>query len=153
MFEGDPKLAHEEWPGRLADALGELSQRDVPDRAKVRARIPALQRAAQALPVPDAFTLIFPDLRASQFLERDGELVALVDIDSIVIGPRELDLIAAEYMLSRELVAPFVEGYTKFLPLPKLADVRELYRTLWFLVWVLGEDDYDKWMQHDIWFD
>ena len=153
VFEGDPKLAHEEWPGRLADALGELSQRDVPDRAKVRARIPALQRAAQALPVPDAFTLIFPDLRASQFLERDGELVALVDIDSIVIGPRELDLIAAEYMLSRELVAPFVEGYTKFLPLPKLADVRELYRTLWFLVWVLGEDDYDKWMQHDIWFD
>ena len=153
VFEGDPKLAHEEWPGRMADALGELAQRDIPDRAKVRARLPAMQRAAQALPVPEAFTLIFPDLRASQFLQRDGKLVALVDIDSIVIGPRELDLIAAEYMLPRELVTPFVEGYTKFLPLPKLAEVRELYRTLWFLVWVLGEDDYDKWMQHDIWFD
>lgn len=153
VFEGDPKLAHEEWPERLAAALGELARRDVPDRARVRARLPAMERAARALPVPEAFTLVFPDLRASQFLQQDGKLVALVDIDSIVIGPRELDLIAAEYMLTRALVGPFVEGYTKFLPLPQLAAVRELYRTLWFLVWVLGEDDYDKWMRRDAWFD
>jgi Ser/Thr protein kinase RdoA (MazF antagonist) len=152
-FEGDPKFAHEEWPARVAEALGDLSQRDMPDRAKVRARVPAMQRVARALPVPDAFTLIFPDLRASQFLQQDGKLVALVDIDSIVVGPRELDLVAAEYMLRPELVTPFVEGYTKFLPLPRLAEVRELYRTLWFLVWVLGEDDFERWMRHDAWFD
>ncbi|MGZ8274122.1 MAG: aminoglycoside phosphotransferase family protein [Burkholderiaceae bacterium] len=153
VFEGDQKLACGEWPSRLATALGELGQRDIPDGAKARAGLPAMQRAAQALPVPEAFTLVFPDLRASQFLQQDGKLVALVDIDSIVIGPRELDLIAAEYMLPRELVPPFVEGYTKFLPLPKLAGVRELYRSLWFLVWVLGENDYEKWMKHDAWFD
>lgn len=153
VFEGDPKLAHEEWPARLADALGDLAARDVPDRAKVRARLPAMQRTARDLPVPDGFTLVFPDLRPSQFLQQEGRLVALVDIDSIVIGPRELDLVAAEYMLTAPLVAPFVEGYTKFLPLPRLAEVRELYRTLWFLVWVLGENDHDRWMQHDAWFD
>ena len=118
---------------------------------------PALAQSAEAARTrTDALVVAFKKLPpgAGQVPEKTlAPLDTFVDIDSIVIGPRELDLIAAEYMLSRELVAPFVEGYTKFLPLPKLADVRELYRTLWFLVWVLGEDDYDKWMQHDIWFD
>ena len=153
VFEGDPKLAPAEWPQRVADVLGELAGRDGPARDKIRPRIEPLQRAARGLAQPDDFNLIFPDLRASQFLQQDGKLVALVDIDSIVIGPRELDLIAAEFMLRRELVEPFAAGYTKFLPLPRFGDVRELYRTLWFLVWILGEDDYDKWMRHDAWFD
>lgn len=149
-FEGHPRFNPREWPSRLADTLAVLAERDHADAAKVRATLSRFQAQARALPVPQHLTLVFPDLRPSQFLEHDGRLTALVDIESMVIGPRELDLVAIEYSLPPQHVGAFRRGYEKYLPLPPLADVRALYRYVYYLIDILAEPDFDRWMNHGI---
>jgi hypothetical protein len=88
-----------------------------------------------------------PDLRWDQFLENDGKLSALVDLDAFVFAPRELDFILLEYLLNQQQARVFAQQYQQSHSLPDLSVVRKPYRLLLFLMNVLGEEDIDTWMQ------
>jgi hypothetical protein len=149
VYEGHPRFPREEWPERLAGAMAELIKTSEGDDA-AREQLPEFQERARRLSPPEHLSLVFPDLRPSQFLQHHGELVALVDIESMVVGPRELDLVAVEYSLQPVHVGPFVAGYEKHLPMPNLSEVRGVYRFAYYLIQILGETDFERWMSHDI---
>ncbi len=68
---------------------------------------------------------IMPDISANQFVYRDGRIAGVVDLDSYVAGPRELELAVAELCLTRP--DDFRRGYEEILPLPRF----EPFRTYW----------------------
>lgn len=93
------------------------------------------------------FCLIMPDLRWDQFLAEGEHLLALTDLDAIVYGPKELDWVLLEYLLSPAQAEVFLQEYTQFLPVPDLTEVREVYRALLYMMNVLGETDFEAWMK------
>jgi len=95
----------------------------------------------------ESFVPIMPDLRWDQFLQQDGTLTALVDLDAIAYGPRELELVLLEFLLNEQHAAIFSEEYQKSHSLPDLSRVRKPYRLLLFMMNVLGEKNVDAWMQ------
>jgi len=95
----------------------------------------------------DHFVPIMPDLRWDQFLQQDGKLSALVDLDAIVYGPRELELVLLEFLLDQQQAMIFKEKYQQSHSLPDLTKVRKAYRLLLFMMNVLGEKNVDAWMQ------
>jgi Ser/Thr protein kinase RdoA (MazF antagonist) len=76
--------------------------------------------------VAASFAVIMPDVSASQFLYGDGDITAVVDIDSYVCGPVELELTVAEWCLSDH--EAFAEGYESVRRLPRFADFRAFHR-------------------------
>jgi len=96
---------------------------------------------------PHSFSPIMTDLRWDQFIFEADKITALVDLDAFVIGPRELELVLLEYLLTAHQAVLFKTAYEKFLPLPDLSNHRLSYRLLLFLMNVLGEIDLDKWMR------
>lgn len=130
---GSVRYAPAEFPARLTAALreaakfhpqGPLSDRLLDDACAAIAR----------LPVPDAWSLVLPDLFPPQFLHSEGQIVAFVDVDAYVIGPRELDLVVLEYFVDARSAALIASGYVEVAPLPELRDVRRAYR---LFLWVL----------------
>lgn len=95
----------------------------------------------------ETFVPIMPDLRWDQFLQQDGNLTALVDLDAIVYGPRELELVLLEFLLDEQQAMIFSEKYQQLHSLPDLSPVRKPYRLLLFMMNVLGEENVDAWMQ------
>ncbi len=92
------------------------------------------------------FVLLMPDLRWDQFLQQEGGLSALVDLDAFVLAPIELDFVLLDYILTGEELSQFIKTYRKILPVPDIQHVRPAYRLLLFLMQVLGEQDVEKWM-------
>lgn len=74
--------------------------------------------------------LIMPDISASQFVY-GANRPCIVDIDSYVVGPRELELAAIETCLTEP--AAFRAGYEQFSVLPRFRDFRSYFR-LWLMV-------------------
>lgn len=88
-----------------------------------------------------------PDLRWDQFLTKKERLFALTDLDAIVYGPREMEWVLLEYLLTPSQAEVFLKEYTQFLPVPDLTEVRDVYRTLLYMMNVLGSTDYEAWMK------
>jgi aminoglycoside phosphotransferase (APT) family kinase protein len=147
-YPAPPSFALNDWPHKLADSLETLSRRWFHNKPEVMEALPGFAAQAGRLPALTSAALILPDLRPSQFLAENDHLSALVDIESHVLGPRELDFVALEYTLSKDDVQSFKEGYTRHLPLPDLDAVRPLYRYLYWVMAALGWKDYRKWMDH-----
>ncbi|MGW0230367.1 phosphotransferase [Actinopolymorpha singaporensis] len=84
---------------------------------------------------PDVFSgnlaPIMPDISGNQFVYRDGTLAGVVDLDSYVVGPRELELAVVETCLTRP--EDFRRGYESVLPLPRFEEFRA-YCRFWMLV-------------------
>ncbi len=141
----DPKFSAEEWPKRFATALKRLAYRaqvDIPSVLLAQALEQAIQiKAAEFVP-------IMPDLRWDQLRRKDTGDLVLLDLDAILIGPREFDLILLEYLLTQEQLLYFREVYETELPWPQLNDVRLCYRLLLFLLNIFGETDLNAWLQH-----
>jgi len=95
----------------------------------------------------ESFVPIMPDLRWDQFLQQDRHVTALVDLDAIVYGPRELELVLLEFLLDEQQATIFIEEYQQIHSLPDLSPVRKPYRLLLFMMNVLGEKNVDAWMQ------
>jgi aminoglycoside phosphotransferase (APT) family kinase protein len=145
-YPSPPDFALKDWPLRLSGSLKALAHRWFSDQPEVLAALPGFVSQARRLPPPASAALVLPDLRPNQFLVSDGHLSALVDIESHVLGPRELDFIALEYMLTPQTLPAFMDGYTRHLPLPNMASVRPLYRYLYWLITALGMHSYAQWM-------
>jgi hypothetical protein len=129
------------WQERFKNCLTTLA-------AAARVTEPCLAEAlmqAEAM-TPDYAVPIMPDLRWDQFLQQDGRLSALVDLDAVVHAPRELELVLLEYLLTAQQATVFKQYYEKTHTLPDLSAVRIAYRLLLFLMNVLGSQDCKQWM-------
>lgn len=142
-----PLFTAEEWSLRLQTTLLQLAERQ-----NIRLADPILVEAlAQAARMtPKQFVPIMPDLRWDQFLSENGQISALVDVDAVVYGPRELEWVLLEYLLDAAQAKQFAQVYQQTQPLPDLTPVRMPYRLLLFLMNVLGEQDIKRWMQSPI---
>lgn len=133
-----------QWPNQLRDSLIVLAD-------KQKGTIPnkflndALVESKTC--IVEYFVPIMPDLRWDQFLQQNGELSALVDLDAVVYGPKELEFVLLELLLNEQQAIIFMDKYQQIHALPNLAKVRTSYRLLLFMMNVLGEKDVDAWMQ------
>jgi aminoglycoside phosphotransferase (APT) family kinase protein len=126
--------------------LFESYYRDQPDFARRHQAM--LRQARQAR--SERCSPVLVDLGAGQYLRSErGELCALVDTDAYAIGPRELDFILLEYGLSPALAKDFAKGYQEALPLPRLREVRPVYRYLYRMMEVEGAVPLREWMEQE----
>ena len=96
---------------------------------------------------PPYFSPIMPDLRWDQFLQQNNQLSALVDLDAVVFGPPEIELILLEYLLTEQQADNFKKVYQQHKMMPDLSQVRICYRLLLFLMNVLGERSQATWFE------
>ena len=131
----------QQWAPRLHFTLEKLAENgNIPDDIL----IDALKQAKSIL--PKHFVPIMLDLRWDQFLQKEGRLSALVDLDAFAIGPRELELVLLECLLDQQHIDVFQYYYQQNHKIPDLSSVRMAYRLLLFLMNILGENDVDAWM-------
>ncbi|WAA08820.1 hypothetical protein [Fervidibacillus albus] len=114
--------------------------------------LPRICQEAQRVPVPSSASYVMMDMDASQFLTNGERVTAVVDTEGYVIGPRELELVAFEYILDNDAAQMFKKGYTSILEFPDLSKVRYVYRYFLRLLEVQGSKPIDKWMNHPILF-
>lgn len=137
-----PQFTEDQWSIRLQDTLKKLAAtQTIPQ--------PVLQEALQQAKVISSQIECVPimlDLRWDQFLQQNGKLTAIVDLDAFVTGPRVLELVLLEYLLDKPQAAIFKKQYEKTHLIPDLTHVRTAYRLLLFLMNVLGETDIEQWM-------
>ncbi|MCF6225605.1 MAG: hypothetical protein L3J22_04790 [Xanthomonadales bacterium] len=138
-----PQFTPEQWPQRLRSSLQILAEQHGSIPSKI------LDEALKSVDFCEAkeFVPIMPDLRWDQFLLLDGKLSALVDLDTFVYAPRELELVLLEYLLDEQQAKTFTQTYQQTHSMPDLSAVRTPYRLLLFLMNVLGEKSLENWMQ------
>ncbi|MCF6253355.1 MAG: hypothetical protein L3J38_01245 [Thiomicrorhabdus sp.] len=100
-----------------------------------------------------AFHPVMLDIRWDQFLQRGGgENLTLLDLDTMVWVPRELELVMLEYLLTPAQAEVFKAVYTQYQDIPNLEVERTVYRVLLFQMNVLRESDFNRWMAHSVCF-
>jgi hypothetical protein len=132
------------FPARLARTLRALDDR--PRDPRLAALAVEMCDKAERLAPPDAGALVMPDISPWQFLQRERRIVAMVDVDAYVVGPRELDLVFLEYFVDERAARLVARGYREVLDLPALDDVRPVYRFLGYVLNILPGIDLDAWM-------
>jgi hypothetical protein len=138
---------------RMAATMRELVQRYYADVPEISILLDEMCAQLLALPPLRHASLIMLDMDPTQFLHENGRITALVDTEVYALGPRELELVALEYLLDKASAAAFVSGYESVLPFPDLRQVRAPYRYFCRLVEVQGPVDIDAWMNGPKWFD
>lgn len=140
-----PQLSIDLWGDALSETLTVLGRAQNIDSVildKVLMQIPNIRIKA--------FHPIMPDLRWDQFLVTDSGELSLIDLDALVWGPRELELVLIEYLLDQSQLDVFKAVYMQSHAMPDLDSVRDVYRLLLFVMNVLGESDLEKWMGHSV---
>lgn len=97
---------------------------------------------------PSAYGVIMPDLRWDQFLQQEGTLTGLTDLDALVLGPVEFDWVLLEYLLTPEQAQIFCTEYERHRAIPEIEPVRSVYRVMLFFMNVLGEKNYQAWRDY-----
>lgn len=144
-----PTFNAEQWSARLRQTLSHLASHHELDVPPIILGS-ALKQAADIQ--PDRLVPVMLDLRWDQFLNEDGQLSALVDLDAFVIAPRELELVLIELLLTQEQAQIFSDKYSESHTLPDLSEVRTAYRLLLFLMFVFGETDCQAWLDRPTYF-
>jgi hypothetical protein len=140
-----PQLPIDLWGDALSETLtvfGRAQNIDSVILDKVLMQVPNIRI--------EAFHPIMPDLRWDQFLVTDSGELSLIDLDALVWGPRELELVLIEYLLDPSQLSRFKAVYTQSHAMPDLDSVRGVYRLLLFVMNVLGESDLEKWMGRSV---
>ncbi len=118
---------------KLADTVLQLSKQEPALRnTEVQTNLNSMLERIRQMPLPEHIGLIMPDLWPSQFLLEKGKISALIDIESYVYGPLELELSVLELWL--EDFDSLKKGYEstgqKF---PDISATRDIYRFLLYL--------------------
>lgn len=122
------------------------------DNRKIVNYLPQMERILCDIAAPEYSTFVLVDIDPTQFLETKGIITGLVDTEAYVIAPRELDFIALEYVLDRRSAELISQGYEAVLSVPDLKAVRTVYRYLYRLIEIQGDDDIDDWLSQPILF-
>jgi aminoglycoside phosphotransferase (APT) family kinase protein len=142
-----------EFHERMVRTMRGLVERFYADQAAIAGLLDAMCQRAEQLPRPGSASLVMLDMDPTQFLTDGTRITALVDTEVYVQAPRELDLVAMEYLLDEAGSRAFATGYRQVLPLPGLSAVRPVYRYLYRLMEVQGSVDIQQWMDWPAWFD
>ena len=138
---------------RMAATMRGLVQRYYATLPAISTRLDEMCAQLRALPSLRMASLIMLDMDPTQFLHEGGQITALVDTEVYALGPRELELVALEYLLDKTRAAAFASGYESVLSFPDLRQVRTPYRYFCRLMEVQGAIDIDVWMNWPRWFD
>jgi Ser/Thr protein kinase RdoA (MazF antagonist) len=123
----------ENFPQRLAHTMKELSSYVWADDTEVQESIPKFVNMVEKMPTPEHISLIMPDIVPGQFLFEDDRITALIDIESYVRGPIELELTVIELWIND--AAAFQKGYEEVRKcFPNLDEVRTVYRFFIYLL-------------------
>lgn len=123
------------FPLKLAETIRKLaSTRKASQNKQIQQMLPFFLKQAENMPVPKSTGLIMLDLWPSQFLAGDHNFSALIDIESYVVGPIELELVLVELWLGKH--DKFKEAYLeKGAIWPNFEAQRELYRYFIYLLY------------------
>ncbi|MCM3062142.1 phosphotransferase [Bacillus altitudinis] len=148
---GGEKRHLREFHALLKKAVSKLISHYYADQPEYQNYAEKVQQKLEKLSPPDAASLILIDLDPSQYIEDDDQVTSLVDTEYVVFGPAAFDLIALEYLLTKEAAQAVQLGYEEICPLPRqLHEVRECYRFVSLLLDIHGSWDMKKWMNHPI---
>lgn len=89
-----------------------------------------VEAAFKSAPTPSAAVPMLLDWNGSQFVWRDGQPYALVDVEASALAPIELELCFWEVLLERRRVRQFAAGYSEIRPLPDLKLHRQACRLI-----------------------
>jgi len=140
-----PVYQAHEWNKRLYATLAALAaQDDITIPKSLMANV-----LAQANAINETqFVPIMLDLRWDQFrTAAQGKRLALIDLDAFVIGPRALELVLLEYVLTAQQFALFKTTYMQMNNWPDYSAQKSSYQLLLFLMQVLGETNLACWMK------
>jgi aminoglycoside phosphotransferase (APT) family kinase protein len=113
---------------------------------KILNALPRMERALRDIPPPEDTSYVLVDMDPTQFLADRGRITGLCDTEAYVIAPRALDFIALEYVLDRNAAQFVSQGYQTIMELPDLRHVRTVYRYLYRLIEIQGDEDLDEWL-------
>ncbi len=124
-----------EFPRKLASTIQVLaSMKRAQNDPLVQKMLPYYLSRARSMEPPKVASLIMLDLWPSQFLEDNGHLSSLVDIESYCIGPIELELCLLELWLKKR--SKFKEAYFSVNTYwPDYEESREIYRYFLYLLY------------------
>lgn len=153
-FAGNPsgafRVAPENFHRHLALSMQRMAERFYSADPKITGALAGMQLAVQSLPIPEYMSFVLVDLDPSQFLTDGKRVTGLVDTEAYVLAPRELDLIALEYVLDGKSAASFRAGYESVGRMPDLRACRRPYRYLYRLIEIQGREDLDRWLQYPV---
>lgn len=123
------------FPMKFRETIIKLaSYRKAAQNKEIQQLLPYFLKQAEQMPVPKSTGLIMLDLWPSQFLASVNDYSALIDIESYVVGPIELELVIVELWLGRH--DKFKEAYQdKGAKWPDFEAQRELYRFFLYLLY------------------
>lgn len=142
-----PIYQADDWGKRLQATLSTLAA-----QSDLLIPAPLLQEVlTQAESVQETeFVPMMLDFRWDQFRKvgnaSSRDELALIDLDAFVMGPRALDLVLLEYILTPSQFGLLKREYMTVNDWPDDATQKPCYQLLLFLMQVLGETDLDKWM-------
>ncbi len=124
-----------EFPKTLASTIEVLANSKKAKSSKeVQALLPYFLNKASNMPAPTSAGLIMLDLWPSQFLATEKDITALIDIESYVIGPIEMEFTLLELWLRKR--SKFKEAYlAKQVHWPDYEETREIYRYFLYLLY------------------
>ena len=144
---GQPEFNPEEWSSKLFSTLMALTEKSTLNIDETVLQQALAQTAEMSV---FTFTPVMLDLRWDQLRVLDSGELALIDLDAFCIGPRELELVLLEYLLTEQQHQIFVGRYRRQIDYPDLSNCRLSYQLLLFLMNVLGETDLEAWLQNTI---
>jgi hypothetical protein len=137
---------------RLVETMSMLVEQFYQNDAQIKAALPSFCEDALLLPSVEDGALIMVDMDPTQFLTDGERLTALVDTEAYGVGPRELDFVALEYVLTSHEAVALARGYSAILPVPDLSVVRPVYRYLYRLIEIQGRMPLETWMGWPVFF-
>lgn len=153
-FAGNPsgtfRVERKDFHRHLASSMAKMVEQFYSTNPQITTALPEMQRAVESLPIPESTSFVLVDLDPSQFLTDGNTVTGLVDTEAYVLAPRELDLIALEYVLDEKSAASFRAGYESVEKMPDLSECRRPYRYLYRLIEIQGREDLDRWLHYPI---
>ena len=124
----------DEFPQKLTDTIKQLA--NLPpaiENNEVQSNLNEILQKISVMPIPQFICPIMPDFWPSQFLWEHNHISALIDVESYVHGPIELELAVLELWL--EDFDSLQRGYlSEGVSLPDLSSTRDIYRFLLYLL-------------------
>ncbi|BDP41678.1 hypothetical protein DAETH_16470 [Deinococcus aetherius] len=107
---------------------------------------PEVEAAFTAVPSPTHAVPMLLGWAGTQFVWREGQPFALVDVEASALAPPELDLCLWELLLTPEGAQHFQAGYAEHLPFPDLGPHRAACRLILRTLEVEGSPPLPEWL-------